>query len=298
MFVKAASAAATALEVSAAPKTCKSNNECKDKYWCNKRRCTPMVNIGGKCKKNAQCMDKLKCVDKKCQILRSRPLRRCIFSNECKHRYWCDNGMCVPMVKPGENCTRNVQCLEQSKCVNGICEETCRTDNDCLQYENGRYKYCTTGGLGGILKGKCGMKHEFGYRCGRSPECLGKMFCRNGKCKKAEEVVQCSLNCYGPNPKKPDTIRPNSTVKVIYNCIFLRRGEYGHMNVRAKIWINKKQKPIGKVNGLSPQIFNGSYTKKARKGEFSARLVAIMSTCVSLKADCGSNRQCILSAGQ
>ncbi|CAH1796102.1 unnamed protein product, partial [Owenia fusiformis] len=191
----------------------------------------------------------------------------------------------------------NDQCLEQSKCVDGICEETCKTDNDCLQYENGRIKYCTTGGLSALLKGKCVMKHEFGYRCGRSPECLGKMFCRNGKCKKAEEVVQCSINCVGPNSKKPDAIRPGSIVNVTYNCIFLRRGEYGHMDVRAKIWMNK-HKLIGKVNGLSPQIFNGSYTKKARKGEFSARLVAKMSTCTSLKSNCGANRQCLLAVGQ
>ncbi|CAH1797133.1 unnamed protein product, partial [Owenia fusiformis] len=283
------------LEVPSQPKTCNFKNKCKDKYWCNKGTCTPMVNIGEKCKKNVQCMDKSKCVDKKCQT--SRPPKTCTFSNECKYRYWCDNGICVPMVIFGKNCTRNDQCLGQSKCVDGICEETCKIDNECLQYENGRKKYCTTGGLAAILKGKCVMKHEFGYRCGRSPECLGNMICKNGKCKKAEEVVQCSLTCVGPNPKKPDAIRPGSIVNVTYNCIFLRKGEFGHMDVRAKIWLNK-HKLIGRVNGTSPQIFSGSYTKEAGKGEFAVALEARMSTCVNLKPTCGANRHCILFAGQ
>ncbi|CAH1792086.1 unnamed protein product [Owenia fusiformis] len=227
--------------------------------------------------------------------------KKCKFSENCKHEYWCNKGICEPMKDVGEDCMRNDECKGLSKCVLEndvkVCEETCRVDNDCLQYENGRKKYCTVGGTAGTQKGKCEMKHEKGYRCARSPECLGKMYCRNGQCQVAEEVVICSLNCHGPDPRKPDHIRPGHIVNITYACTFIRRAEMGHKNVKAEITLDNT-KTLGIVKGESPQYFSGFVTKKARKGEFTASLKAVMTTCVSNKDSCAANRKCILNSGQ
>ncbi|CAH1796100.1 unnamed protein product, partial [Owenia fusiformis] len=116
----------------------------------------------------------------------------CRFTNECWQRQWCDMGKCKPMVAIGLPCRKNDECIHLSKCVplgNGTCEETCRVDSDCLQFKDGKHKYCSVGGTAATQKGRCEMKHERGYRCGRGPECAGKMFCKNGQCSMAEEVV-------------------------------------------------------------------------------------------------------------
>ncbi|CAH1792087.1 unnamed protein product [Owenia fusiformis] len=257
--------------------------------------------FGQICEEKCEATCEQKCA-KKCQgkVKPSKCGGKCKFSIECKHECWCNQGMCEPMTEVGEPCRKNDECKGLSKCVplgNGICEETCRVDNDCLQYKNGKNKYCTVGGTAGTQKGKCEMKHEKGYRCARSPECKGKMYCRNGQCQLAEEVVICSLNCHGQDPRKPDNIRPGHIVNVTYSCTFIRRAEMGHLNLTATVKLDRT-KNLGKVEGLSPQYFSGFVTKKARKGEFTASLDAVMKTCVSNKDSCAANRKCILNAGQ
>ncbi|CAH1802563.1 unnamed protein product [Owenia fusiformis] len=257
--------------------------------------------FGQTCEKKCEATCEQKCANK-CQskVKPSRCGGPCKFSTECKYECWCNLGICEPMKDIGENCTKNDECKGLSNCVpygNGICEETCRIDSDCLRYENGKSKYCTVGGFAGTQKGKCEMKHELGYRCARSPECSGKMYCRNGQCQVAEEVVICSLNCHGPDPRKPDNIRPGSIVNITYSCTFIRRAEMGHLNLKADIKLDNVKR-LGKVLGLSPQYFNGFVTKKARKGEFIASLKAVMTPCVSNKDSCQANRKCILNAGQ
>ncbi|CAH1792088.1 unnamed protein product [Owenia fusiformis] len=256
-----------------------------------------LKDVGETCTKNYECEGL--CVKGKCK----RPPKcggSCKFSIECKHECWCNQGMCERMVDIGGCCKKNDECKGLSKCVplgNGTCEETCRVDNDCLQYDDGKNKYCTVGGTAGTQKGKCEMKHEKGYRCARSPECQGKMYCRNGQCQLAEEVVICSLNCHGPDPRKPDHIRPGFYVTVNYTCIFIRRAEMGHLKLKAEVRLDIV-KEILRVSGMSPQYFNATVTKRARKGEFTASLHAVMKTCVSDKPKCQANRKCILHAGQ
>ncbi|CAH1801013.1 unnamed protein product [Owenia fusiformis] len=164
-------------------------------------------------------------------------------------------------------------------------------------YENGKNKYCSVGGTAGTQKGKCELKHGPDTRCGRSPECQGNMFCRNGQCQVAVEVVICSLNCHGQDPRKPDHIRPGHIVNITYSCTFIRRAEMGHKKLKAEIKLDNTKR-LGIVKGESPQYFSGFVTKKARKGEFTASLKAVMTPCVSNKDSCAANRKCILNAGQ
>ncbi|CAH1796098.1 unnamed protein product, partial [Owenia fusiformis] len=125
----------------------------------------------------------------------------------------------------------------------------------------------------------------------------GKMFCRNGQCLVAVQIVQCRLSCYGPNLERPDHIRPGSIVNVTYHCDFVRRGQFGHQNLTARIRYDKKDL-LGKIRGLSPLIFSGYLTKVAKKGEFTANIAAVMKPCVNLKPSCQANRHCYLYAGQ
>ncbi|CAH1796099.1 unnamed protein product, partial [Owenia fusiformis] len=107
----------------------------------------------------------------------------------------------------------------------------------------------------------------------------------------------CSLNCYGPNPKKPDSITVGSIVNVTYSCVFIRREEMGHTRLRGNIRLNHRKVEL-RVDGISPQTISGSVTKVARQGEFAVSLKAVLKRCFNKKDRCVANRKCTLYAGQ
>ncbi|CAH1797132.1 unnamed protein product [Owenia fusiformis] len=238
-------------------------------------------------------------------VLTVNAAKSCDGDGECKTGFFCNptTDLCERQSEAGDPCTFTRQCKGSSNCeevpdsdpIEKVCTERCRTDVDCEQYGNKpKVKYCTTGGLGTLVKGYCEPTKEEGEDCNRSPECEGKLFCKHGTCVEAAEAVTCELDCNSLR-KNPNNLKPGETVNVTYSCTFIRTGEFGPLPIKAELRLNKKIK-LGKAQGASPVTISGSKAMVARKGEFSAEVQGMMKDCKNHRKLCRASRRCILKA--
>ncbi|CAH1796094.1 unnamed protein product [Owenia fusiformis] len=223
--------------------------------------------------------------------------KKCENHGDCNSNWYCENeksgnGTCVKMIKPPGACNRSVACLGGSHCENGTCSERCRSDPDCLVYRKGRHKYCTSGGLVTLVKGYCELQKNDEEVCSRHQECKKKRFCKNGTCKKAEEVAACTIKCVGPH-LNPQKIKIGDLVNVTYSCTFGRQGPSGPMPIVAQLLSNRKIK-AGSANGTSPLTISGEYSEIARGGVFTHEIRGEMKKCINNRKFCKAGERCIL----
>ncbi|CAH1796092.1 unnamed protein product, partial [Owenia fusiformis] len=229
--------------------------------------------------------------------------RKCEDNGVCKVKDYCntDTGLCERMLLAGEVCNKSRQCKGSSTCeevegsdpVEKRCTERCRTDPDCRLH--GRKRYCTGGGFNTLMKGYCKLQKKEGSDCSRSPECLNDLYCKNSKCKEAEEAIQCSLSCKGPREKNPVNLRPGEYVNVTYSCTFMRVGEFGPLPIKASMLLNKRIK-LGNAEWESPVTISGSRLIFADRGEFAVEIQGMMTGCKNHRNYCRASRRCILKA--
>ncbi|CAH1796797.1 unnamed protein product [Owenia fusiformis] len=236
-------------------------------------------------------------------VVSANAARSCTDNGKCRVKDYCNTktGLCEKMVKPGELCTKNSMCKGSSTCEEVVdsdpiekrCTERCKTDTDCRIY--GKNKYCSAGGFATLKNGYCKAQKREGSDCSRSPECFKDLYCRNSKCKVAEEAVQCAISCKGPSENNPENLSPGEYVNVTYSCTFMRSGEYGPLPIKALLLLNKRTK-LERVEAKSPVTISGSRAIRAGRGEFAVEVQGMMKGCKNHRKNCRASRRCIMKA--
>jgi hypothetical protein len=92
--------------------------------YCDRNRCAPHVELGGKCTASVQCGEG-RCVEGACVADRRGAVGEPCSGGDCQAGLRCVSRACVSPKAAGETCTDDRDCL--GGCVGGVCKMTCES---------------------------------------------------------------------------------------------------------------------------------------------------------------------------